>query len=89
MRKPKSDFPYTKSCSKKSFVTAVTLVVFNTEANVTSNANEIGDKLKCISSVNRDAFVKLCAFCEGDHAMEACQAMNGKTKIPHRRKLSF
>lgn len=69
------------------FVTAVTPVAVNTETNMISNAKQRGDKFKGASNtVNRDAFIKPCAFFKGDHVMEACQAMS---KIHQKEKIEF
>ena len=89
-RNPKSDLPYAKSSSKKSFVTAVTPVMDKTETNMISKEKESrtmdSTNRTTDTTVNRDAFVKPCVFCKGNHAMETCETMS---KVPHKEKIEF
>ena len=80
-RKFKAGLPYVRSGSKKSFATAVT----RTEDSINPKGWKRGDRLEGISKTI-DAFVRPCAFCKGDHVMEACVAMS---KIPHKDKVEL
>lgn len=85
-RKPQTDFTNVKYNSKKSFITAVTPVAMKAEFDMTLNGNEKGGKPTDSAKMNREAFTKPCAFCKGDHVMDACTTMS---KIPHKEKVTF
>lgn len=78
----KRDQQYTRPSSKKSFATTV---MPKTETHMNTNAQERPERPEGIRKP-MDAFIKPCAFCNGDHVMETCEMI---TKIPHKEKVEL